>query len=159
GPDRLRRLRPGRAALDPQGQAPARPGGRTRAVVRAVRGHDARGGPAVNRVTPTREEADLQERGTGAGHPQARFGNGNALVHGARSPRLIAAKARAKERAFLRRNGLKASHLDPITREVLRLYARGLAVLELREAGGADEARDYWTAFNATRRCLERLEA
>ena len=80
------------------------------------------------------------------------------LVHGARSPSRIAAKARAKERAFLRRNGLKAAQLDPITREVLRLYARGLAVLELREAGGVDESRDYWTAFNATRRCLDRLE-
>jgi hypothetical protein len=80
------------------------------------------------------------------------------LVHGARSPRQIAAKARAKERTFLRRTGLKAGDLDPITREVLRLYARGLAVLELREAGGADESKDYWVAFNATRRTLERLE-
>jgi hypothetical protein len=111
-----------------------------------------------SRVRITRTPADLQDNGAGAGHTQARIGNLNAAVHGAKSPRLIAPKARAIERAFLRRNGLKAGQLDPISREVLRMYARGLAVLELREAGGADEARDYWTAFNATRRCLERLE-
>ena len=80
------------------------------------------------------------------------------LRHGARSPNQIKAKARAVERGFLRRNGLKAGQLDPFTREVLRLYARGIAQLDLREAGGVDSGKDYWVSFNAVRRTLERLE-
>ena len=82
----------------------------------------------------------------------------NALVHGACSPRLIAAKARANKRRFLRRDGLRASDLDAVTSEYLTQWARGAAILDLREAGDATESKDYWTAYNGTRRCLERLE-
>ena len=90
-------------------------------------------------------------------HPKARPGNSNALVHGARSPRQIAAAARAHRRRLLRNLGLKAGDLDGIGREFLRLWSQGQAELDLRTAGGIDAGKDYWHAFNATKRALERL--
>ena len=78
--------------------------------------------------------------------------------HGAYSPGCIAAKARAHKRRFLRRGRLKAGDLGPIEMELLNLWARGCAQLDLREQGGVDAGRDYWVAYNGTRRTLERLE-
>lgn len=96
---------------------------------------------------------------TAAGRsPQARPGNANAAVHGARSPSRIAAKARAHKRRFLRRAGLRAGDLDAIAMELLNHWARGCAQLDLREAGEVDHSKDYWVAYNGTRRTLERLE-
>jgi hypothetical protein len=79
-------------------------------------------------------------------------------THGATSPPRIAAKARAHRRRFLRRAGLRATDLDPVTNELLTHWARGVAQLDLREAGGVDSGRDYWVAYNGTRRTLEKLE-
>jgi hypothetical protein len=91
-------------------------------------------------------------------HPQARARNRNAVVHGAKSPTQIAAKARNHKRRFLRRAGIKAGDLDAVALELLNLYSRGCAQLDLREAGGVDSGKDYWTAYNGTRRVLERLD-
>jgi len=90
--------------------------------------------------------------------PMSRPGNQSGLVHGARSPAQIAAKARAHRRRFLRRIGLRASDLDALAAEYLALWATGKAQLDLREAGEVDHGRDYWTAYNATKRALEKLE-
>jgi hypothetical protein len=80
------------------------------------------------------------------------------LRHGGCSPTRIAAQARAHRRRFLRRAGLKAGDLDAVALELLNLWARGTAQLDLRERGGADASKDYWVSFNATRRVLERLD-
>lgn len=89
-----------------------------------------------------------------------RFGKGNAaaVTHGANSPAQIKAQARAHRRRFLRRIGLRAGDLDALAAEYLSLWAIGRAQLDLREAGGVDHGRDYWTAYNATKRALVALE-
>ena len=89
---------------------------------------------------------------------QARPGNQNALVHGARSPAVAKAKARSHKRRFLRRLGVRASDLDALANEYLTQWAIGRAQLDLREAGEVDHGKDYWVAYNGTRRALERLE-
>jgi hypothetical protein len=94
---------------------------------------------------------------TGKRSPMARPGNQNALEHGARSPRQIAAKARAHRRRVLRNLGLKAGDLDGIGREFLRLWSQGQAELDLRTAGGVDSGRDFWVCYANCRRALERL--
>jgi hypothetical protein len=81
-----------------------------------------------------------------------------ATTHGAYSASRIKAKARAHRRRFLSRGGLRASELDPVSNELLHLWSRGQAQLDLLELGGVDGTRSYWTAYNATRRVLERLE-
>jgi hypothetical protein len=58
----------------------------------------------------------------------------------------------------LRRAGLRAGDLDAVSSELLHLWARGVAQLDLREAGGVDSGKDYWVAYNGTRRTLEKLE-
>jgi len=85
-------------------------------------------------------------------------GNANATTHGAHSPAQIAAKARAHRRRFLRRAGLRAADLDAVAAELLGHWARGVAQLDLREAGGADSGKDYWTSYNAVKRALVALE-
>lgn len=90
--------------------------------------------------------------------PQARPGNGNALVHGARSAAQIKPKARANRRRVLRNLGLRAGDLDGLALEYLRLWATGQAQLDLRESGGVDHGKDYWVAYNGTRRALEKFE-
>lgn len=82
-----------------------------------------------------------------------------ATTHGATSPTQIKARARAHRRRLLRRAGLRATDLDAVANELLTHWARGVAQLELREAGGVDSGRDYWVAYNATRRTLEKLQA
>jgi hypothetical protein len=37
-------------------------------------------------------------------------------------------------------------------------WARGQAVLDLRDAAGAAESKDYWHAYNATTRSMRELE-
>ena len=83
------------------------------------------------------------------------------MTHGAYSPTRIRQKARAHRRRILRNLGLAARDLDGMAREYLRLYAVGAAQLDLRHEGAEDatgNAKDYWVAYNATRRALERLE-
>jgi hypothetical protein len=81
-----------------------------------------------------------------------------ATTHGARSPVRIRAAARNHRRRFLHALGIRATDLDPIARELLRLWSQGMAQLSLRESAGAPDDRGYWTAFANTRRCLDRLE-
>ena len=81
------------------------------------------------------------------------------LQHGAYSPTQIKAKARSHRVRFLRRAGLKAGDLDAIAAELLRHWARGAAQLDLLDAAGVDTGREYWLAYNATRRAFEKLEA
>jgi hypothetical protein len=81
-----------------------------------------------------------------------------ATIHGGYSQTRIAAKARGHKRRFLRRGRLKASDLGAIEMELLNLFARGCAQLDLREEGGVDAGKDYWVAYNGVRRTLERLE-
>lgn len=81
-----------------------------------------------------------------------------ATTHGANTRAQVKARARAHRRRFLRRAGLRAADLDPVANELLTHWARGVAQLDLREAGGVDSGRDYWVAYNGTRRSLEKLE-
>jgi hypothetical protein len=79
-------------------------------------------------------------------------------THGAYSGDQIRAKARAHKRRFLRQIGKKASDLDGVTLELLNMWARGAARLDLWDAGADVVGKDYWVAYNGTRRCLEALE-
>lgn len=80
------------------------------------------------------------------------------LRHGGYSADQIRAKARAHKRRFLRQAGLKASHLDAVSRARLDHLARGQAQLDLFDATGERGTRNYWTAFNAVTRALRDLE-
>ena len=84
------------------------------------------------------------------------FENGNvaAVTHGGYSPRLVAAKARAHRRRFLRNLGVKASDLDGLASEWLRQWSIGAAKVDLLPP----DSGDSWTAFNSTARVLRRLE-
>jgi len=113
----------------------------------------------MSRVTTTRKGADLQERGTSAGHPQARFGNENAMRHGARSASQIKARARAHRRRFLRQAGLRARDLDAIAGAYLDGWARALAKLDAYDSAGLErDPREYHAAMNSARLWLAKLE-
>lgn len=81
-----------------------------------------------------------------------------AIVHGARSEVTVERKARNHRRRFLRHAGLKAGDLDAIALSYLHLWARGMARLDLRDAGLVDDEKHYWHAYNAVKRAAESLE-
>ncbi|MGD0167100.1 MAG: hypothetical protein ABSC51_07420 [Gaiellaceae bacterium] len=90
----------------------------------------------------------------------ARPGNANAVKHGARSPRLIKARARAHRRRFLRQAGLRASDLDPITLAYLEGWARSLAKIDAYDDAEVErDPREYHAALNAARLWMAKLEA
>ncbi|MGC9974399.1 MAG: hypothetical protein ABSC36_03270 [Gaiellaceae bacterium] len=89
----------------------------------------------------------------------SRPGNTNRLTHGARSPRLIKARARAHRRRFLRQAGLRASDLDPITIAYLEGWARSLAKIDAYdEAETERDPREYHAALNSARLWMAKLE-
>ncbi len=114
----------------------------------------------MSRVSETRKGANLQRRGTAAGHPNARPGNRNALRHGGYSPTQIKSRARAHRRRFLRQIGLRASDLDAIAGGYLDGWARSLAKVDLFDSdeGRNGELREYFAALNAARLWLGKLE-
>jgi hypothetical protein len=125
----------------------------------------------MTRVTSTRRSADLQERGTTAGHANARPGNSNAVSHGAHSERRVKPLATVQKRRFLRQNGLRKADVDGVGLALLDAWARAQAKVELLDAFFADrgivDPEDgrpapalavYFTALNAATKALGRLD-
>ena len=81
-----------------------------------------------------------------------------SAANGSRSPVIVERKARAHRRRFWRHAGLKVADLDAIANGYLHHWARGAAMLDLRDQAGAVEAKDYWHAYNATTRAMRELE-
>jgi len=81
-----------------------------------------------------------------------------SAANGSRSPALVERKAKAHRRRFLRHAGLRVADLDAIANAHLYHWARGQAVLDMRDAAGAAESKDYWWAYNATSRAMRELE-
>lgn len=79
-------------------------------------------------------------------------------MHGARSRRQVAAKARNIRRAFVRRLGVRASDLDAITSGYLHSWALAKARVDLYDDSDVT-SRNALTAANSELRALKALEA
>ena len=114
----------------------------------------------MSRVTTTGKGGVLQDCGAAAGHPQARPGNLNAVVHGGYSPTRIRARARAHRRRFCRQAGVRLRDLDAISAAYLDGWARSLAKVDLfdLDENRNGELREYFAALNAARLWLVKLE-
>jgi hypothetical protein len=100
--------------------------------------------------------------------PQRRYAQapGRKPSHGIFSQRLIRLEVPQYERRLKERWGVRLRDLSGSRRDWLNLYARGLRQLDRCEAeidcGGEakdNAVKEYWTAYNAVQRALERLTA